>query len=152
MLRGGTFNATTSAIGRESGEPDFVFHVFDLVAEGTAQRYDHRMANLEYWKMTGPHVAKVLPVKIANAEELAASPRESVYVPVTFPPLETIRVLPLPLIRKTWLAKTEPAPVTCTLLPVAVELGWAPIQRPLRPEPETTLPPLEMVRLLPLVS
>ena len=26
MLRGGTFNATTSAIGRESGEPDFVFH------------------------------------------------------------------------------------------------------------------------------
>jgi len=34
MLRGGTFNATTSAIGRESGELDFVFHVFDLVAEG----------------------------------------------------------------------------------------------------------------------
>ena len=32
MLRGGTFNATTSAIGRESGEPDFVFHVFDYVS------------------------------------------------------------------------------------------------------------------------
>ncbi|MCX6877329.1 MAG: hypothetical protein NTW21_26500 [Verrucomicrobia bacterium] len=29
MLRGGTFNETTSAIGARDGQPDFVFHVFD---------------------------------------------------------------------------------------------------------------------------
>jgi len=71
MLRGGTFNQTASAIGARDGQPDFVFHVFDLVVEGIDQRYDHRMANLEYWKMTSPHVEKVLPVKIHNAAELA---------------------------------------------------------------------------------
>jgi len=72
MLRGGTFNATTSAIGRESGEPDFVFYVFDIVVEGTDQRYDHRMANLEYWKHPADRVVKVLPVEIGDADELAA--------------------------------------------------------------------------------
>jgi DNA ligase-1 len=71
MLRGGTFSQTASAVGGRDGQPDFVFHVFDLVAEGTAQRYDHRMANLEFLKITSPHVAKVLPVKIHNARELA---------------------------------------------------------------------------------
>ena len=71
MLRGGTFNATTSAIGRESGEPDFVFHVFDYVSEDTDVPYACRMqelARLPEWE----HVAKVLPVEIKNAEELAA--------------------------------------------------------------------------------
>lgn len=71
MLRGGTFNATTSAIGRESGEPDFVFHVFDYVGEGTDVPYACRMqelARLPEWE----RVAKVLPVEIKNAEELAA--------------------------------------------------------------------------------
>jgi DNA ligase-1 len=72
MLRGGTFSQTASAIGGRDGEPDFVFHVFDFVAEGTAQRYDHRMANLEAWTITSPHVQKVLPVRINNAAELAA--------------------------------------------------------------------------------
>ncbi len=71
MLRGGTFNATTSAIGRESGEPDFVFHVFDYVGDGVDVPYACRMqelARLPEWE----HVAKVLPVEIKNAEELAA--------------------------------------------------------------------------------
>ena len=71
MLRGGTFNATTSAIGRESGEPDFVFHVFDYVGEDTDVPYACRMqelARLPEWE----RVAKVLPVEIKNAEELAA--------------------------------------------------------------------------------
>jgi DNA ligase-1 len=71
MLRGGTFSQSASAVGARDGEPDFVFHVFDLVVEGTAQRYDHRMANLEYWKTTSPHVEKVLPVRIADAAALA---------------------------------------------------------------------------------
>jgi len=71
MLRGGTFNATTSAIGRESGEPDFLFHVFDYVCEGVEVPYACRMqelARLPEWK----HVEKVLPVEIADAAQLAA--------------------------------------------------------------------------------
>ena len=71
MLRGGTFNATTSAIGRESGEPDFVFHVFDYVSEGIGVPYACRVRELErlpQWQ----HVEKVLPVEIKNADELAA--------------------------------------------------------------------------------
>jgi DNA ligase-1 len=71
-LRGGNFSQSASAVGARDGEPNFVFHVFDLVVEGIAQRYDHRMANLEYWKLISPHVEKVLPVKIENAEQLAA--------------------------------------------------------------------------------
>ncbi|MBE2180193.1 MAG: ATP-dependent DNA ligase [Chthoniobacterales bacterium] len=71
MLRGGTFNATTSAIGRESGEPDFVFHVFDFVNDGLDVPYACRVRELERlpeWD----HVAKVLPVEIRDADELAA--------------------------------------------------------------------------------
>ena len=47
MLRGGTFNATTSATGRESGEPDFVFHVFDYVSEGIDVPYACRVKELQ---------------------------------------------------------------------------------------------------------
>jgi DNA ligase 1 len=75
-LRGGTFSQSASAVGARDGEPDFLFHVFDLVVEGIAQRYDHRMANLEYWKITSPHVGKVLPVKIENAAQLAVYEEE----------------------------------------------------------------------------
>ena len=71
MLRGGTFNATTSAIGRESGEPDFVFHVFDYVGEDTDVPYACRMREMERLPQWG-RVEKVLPVEIKNAEELAA--------------------------------------------------------------------------------
>jgi DNA ligase-1 len=71
MLRGGTFSQSASAVGARDGEPDFVFHVFDLVVEGIAQRYDQRMANLERLKVSSPHVEKVLPVRIENAEQLA---------------------------------------------------------------------------------
>ena len=75
MLRGGTFNATTSAIGRESGEPDFVFHVFDYVSDGIDVPYACRMqelARLPQWD----HVEKVLPVEIADAAQLAAYEEE----------------------------------------------------------------------------
>jgi DNA ligase-1 len=71
MLRGGTFNATTSAIGRESGEPDFVFHVFDYVSEEIDVPYACRVKELQrlpQWE----HVEKVLPVTIRDADELAA--------------------------------------------------------------------------------
>ncbi len=72
VLRGGTFSETTSAIGSRDGEPDFVFHVFDMVVEGLLQPYAHRMANLGYWKITSGRVVKVLPVEIRDAAALAA--------------------------------------------------------------------------------
>jgi DNA ligase-1 len=70
MLRGGTFSQTTSAIGSRDGEPDFVFHVFDYVSEDTDVPYACRVRELERlpeWE----RVAKVLPVEIKNADELA---------------------------------------------------------------------------------
>ncbi len=75
MLRGGTFNATTSAIGRESGEPDFVFHVFDYVCEGIDVPYACRVRELERLPQWD-RVEKVLPVEIKNVEELAAYEEE----------------------------------------------------------------------------
>ena len=77
MLRGGTVNATTSAIGRESGEPDFVFHVFDYVSEGIDVPYACRVKELQrlpQWE----HMEKVLPVEIRNADELAAYEKKCV--------------------------------------------------------------------------
>jgi DNA ligase-1 len=71
MLRGGTFSQTTSAIGSRDGEPDFVFHVFDYVNEDTQVPYACRVRELErlpQWE----RVAKVMPVEIRNADELAA--------------------------------------------------------------------------------
>ena len=75
MLRGGTFSETTSAIGRESGEPDFLFHVFDYVSDGIDVPYACRMqelARLPEWD----HVEKVLPVEIADVAQLAAYEEE----------------------------------------------------------------------------
>ena len=47
MLRGGTFNETTSAIGARDGRPDFVFHVFDYVTRcRLATPYRERMKAL----------------------------------------------------------------------------------------------------------
>jgi len=71
MLRGGSFNATTSAIGAHGGEPDFVFHVFDFVSTGCDVPYACRVQELEQlppWE----RMEKVLPVEIGSAEELAA--------------------------------------------------------------------------------
>ena len=72
MARGGTFNATTSAIGRETGEPDFVFHIFDMVTAGIEETYQFRMAKLDSWKISSNRVIKVLPVLISSQAELTA--------------------------------------------------------------------------------
>jgi DNA ligase-1 len=75
MLRGGTFSQTTSVIGSHNGEPDFVFHVFDLVDESTATPYVERMKRLAALPEFG-RVAKVLPKAIHNPAELFAFEEE----------------------------------------------------------------------------
>lgn len=75
MARGGTFSETTSAIGSRDGQPDFVFHVFDLVDATTATPYRERMARLAALPDSA-RVVKVLPVLVRNACELAAYEEE----------------------------------------------------------------------------
>jgi DNA ligase-1 len=77
MLRGGTFSQTTSAIGARDGQPDFVFHVFDYVADSITTPYQERMKELaalpDYER-----VVKVLPKLIRNLAELTAYEEECI--------------------------------------------------------------------------
>ena len=77
MLRDGTFNQTTSAIGARDGQPDFVFHVFDYVADSVATPYVERMSQLAAlpdWAC----IVKVLPTLIHNVAELVAYEEECI--------------------------------------------------------------------------
>lgn len=77
MLRDGTFNQTTSAIGARDGQPDFVFHVFDYVADSVTTPYTERMdqlASLPEWAC----IVKVLPILIHNVAELVAYEEECI--------------------------------------------------------------------------
>ena len=71
MVNGATFSETAGHIGRESGEPDFRFHVFDYVSEGVDVPYACRMQELarlpEYER-----VQKVLPIEMKNLDQLTA--------------------------------------------------------------------------------
>ena len=77
MLRGGTFNETTSAIGARDGRPDFVFHVFDYVTDSIATPYRERMKALAALPESD-RIVKVLPVEIRNAAELATYEEECI--------------------------------------------------------------------------
>jgi len=77
MLRGGTFNETTSAIGARDGQPDFVFHVFDYVTDSIATPYHERMNQLAALP-DSPRIVKVLPILIRNASELTAYEEECI--------------------------------------------------------------------------
>lgn len=69
-LRGGSFNLTTGAIGRESGEPDFLYSIFDFVIGELETPYSTRMKNLAAlpeWD----HVIKILPVEIFSPRQLS---------------------------------------------------------------------------------
>ena len=70
VVPGATFSETSGHVGRESGEPDFRFAVFDYVSSRTDRPYECRMAQLERlaeWD----RVVKVLPMVITNAAQLA---------------------------------------------------------------------------------
>ena len=77
MLRGGTFNETTSAIGARDGQPDFIFHVFDYVTESISTPYRLRMEALAALP-DSPRIVKVLPVLIRDAAAPAAYEEECI--------------------------------------------------------------------------
>jgi DNA ligase-1 len=70
IVRGTTFSETAGHIGRESGEPDFTFAVFDYVSEGVDVPYACRMQELQRLPEF-QHVKKILPVEIRDAVQLA---------------------------------------------------------------------------------
>jgi DNA ligase 1 len=71
VVNGATFNETAGHVGRESGEPDFTFAVFDYVSDGMDVPYACRMREL-----TGlpdySRVNKVLPLEISSLNDLMA--------------------------------------------------------------------------------
>ena len=71
MVSDATFNETAGHIGRESGEPDFRFHVFDYVSDGVDVPYACRMQELARLPDYG-RVQKVLPLEIRSLDELMA--------------------------------------------------------------------------------
>ena len=71
IVRGTTFSETAGHIGRESGEPDFTFAVFDYVSDGVDVPYACRMQELKRLPEF-EHVEKILPVEIRDAAQLAA--------------------------------------------------------------------------------
>jgi len=69
LLRHGTFSETASAIGRESGQPDFVFMVFDYVDGLRCESYERRMEALHALPAS-ERVVKVLPCTCNTEAEL----------------------------------------------------------------------------------
>ena len=65
------FSETAGHIGRESGEPEFTFAVFDYVSDGVDVPYACRMQELRRLPEFA-HVEKILPVEIRDAVQLAA--------------------------------------------------------------------------------
>lgn len=63
------FNLTAGDVMRESGEPNFYYHVFDYVKDSLTKPYLDRIEDLK--KLPLPiFCIKVIPIKINNADEL----------------------------------------------------------------------------------
>jgi DNA ligase 1 len=71
IVKGATFSETAGHVGRESGEPNFTFAVFDFVKENVDTPYARRMQDLAALPEFG-HVEKVLPVALHSLKELQA--------------------------------------------------------------------------------
>jgi DNA ligase 1 len=71
IVHGTTFSETAGHIGREAGEPDFTFAVFDYVSEGCDVPYACRMQELARLP-DFERVEKILPVEIRDMKALAA--------------------------------------------------------------------------------
>lgn len=80
MLEGKTFQATTSAVMSEDGEPPVVYHIFDYVIDGgVGEAYASRCSNLKRIETRDipKHLYKlILPVIIQNEEELLEIERD----------------------------------------------------------------------------
>jgi DNA ligase 1 len=71
IVKGTTFNETAGHVGRESGEPDFTFAVFDYVSEGVDLPYACRMQELARLPDFA-RVDKVLPEELRHLDDLLA--------------------------------------------------------------------------------
>jgi DNA ligase 1 len=67
----GTFAETMVAVATIDGEPDFTFHAFDYVSTSLSRPYAVRMRDLAKLPDQS-RLVKLLPVKIANLDELEA--------------------------------------------------------------------------------
>jgi DNA ligase-1 len=77
VLSGNTFQACSSAVMRQSGEPDFYYYMFDYVKDGENinRGYMDRIADMEAWyneqdEETQDIVRIMVPNRINNQEEL----------------------------------------------------------------------------------
>jgi DNA ligase-1 len=71
IVKGTTFSETAGHVGRESGEPDFTFAVFDYVSEGVDVPYTCRMQELARLP-DFTRVDKVLPEELRHLDDLLA--------------------------------------------------------------------------------
>ena len=69
IVKGTTFSETAGHVGRESGQPNFTFAVFDFVQSGVDTPYARRMQDLAALPEFS-HVEKILPVELHSLEEL----------------------------------------------------------------------------------
>ena len=71
-LRHGTFSESAGAIARRGGEPDFLYHAFDLVSESLEQGYLDRAQELCKWDDDARHerVKVVIPQRVESLEML----------------------------------------------------------------------------------
>jgi DNA ligase-1 len=69
-----TFQQVTSCVMSEDGEPDFVYNVFDYVSTDLKVPYEMRMQILKRLELP-KFVEKILPIEIANVEELEETER-----------------------------------------------------------------------------
>ena len=70
IVEGQTFQATTSAVMRESGEPKVVYHIFDYVKYETKVWYSARVMDLNAILYPGGLVELILPKEIRTEQEL----------------------------------------------------------------------------------
>lgn len=71
VVQGATFSETAGHVGRESGEPDFRFAVFDYVGDSLTRPYAERMAELARLPESS-RVDKVLPEEMRTLDDLMA--------------------------------------------------------------------------------
>jgi len=70
---GASFSETSSAVMSEDGDPDVLYHAFDLVKKSLTESYLDRMGNLAACTLSVlKHVRILLPERIFNEEELLA--------------------------------------------------------------------------------
>jgi len=76
------FSETAGHVGRHEGEPDFVYHIFDYVRGGAADKpYEKRMQDLRElcWSEDEHRVNKVLPIQINSVAELEKYEEDCLY-------------------------------------------------------------------------